>query len=565
MKTKILLTAIIVSFTFINGTNAQTTERKRPAEWSNLIYGGRFMDRFLPMKNVGKLSYDTWGDSAVIPRYVDNGIENRKWSLWGGNILLADDGKYHLYVCGWLESSPEGHDTWPNSTVFHTVSDNMYGPFVVKGTIGKGHNPEIFKINDGRYVLYVIGGNYVSDNVNGPFSYSHFEFLNRDRHLIEGNSNFTFAKREDGSFLMICRGGGQWFSQTGLSPYNQVTNTRLSSDNKIIPLRAYPQRVGNFEDPVVWRDNVQYNLIVNDWLGRIAVYERSKDGVHWKVESGEAYLPNVSRHEDGKIEGWFKYERLKVFQDKYGRAIQGNFAVIDVEKKFDQASDNHSSKNICIPLTVGRLLTILDKNPITADTKTVKVRITAEPGFNPHRDINIKSLQFGEPEAVNYGKGGKVIKTEKEGANLIVTFDAAGSNYPDDEFAAKMLGKTKDGKLLFGYARLPWVTFIEPILSPLLPVVTATETGFNFKVEVQNFGQVASISDKLQVSYIKDNREIDVATGTIPSLKPFEKTIIELNCGKLFETGTEYIFKVVVTPDSKQPVILHGKVKPSQE
>jgi hypothetical protein len=554
----LLLVCLIYNFAL----EAQTTERPRPAEWSKLVYGGRFMDRFLPMPNIGKLTSDTWGDTNVVPRYTDNGIENRKWSYWGGNIKLGDDGNYHFFVCGWLESSPKGHATWPNSTVFHAVSDNSIGPFVVKDTIGKGHNPEVFRLKDGRYVLYVIGGHYISNSINGPWTYGKFEFLNRDRRLIEGNSNFTFAQREDGSYLMICRGGGQWFSQTGLSQYNQVTGTRIASDNKITPLRAYPQRPGNFEDPVVWRDNIQYNLIVNDWLGRIAVYERSKDGVNWKTESGEAYLPGVSVHEDGTVEGWWKYERLKILQDKYGRATQGNFAVIDVEKKFDKASDIHSSKNIGIPLTVGRLLTILNKKKITTDTKTIKVKIFAEPGFDPSKDIDIKSLQFGEPEAVNYGKGGKVLKTEKSGADLIVTFDADGKVFPNDEFAAKMLGKTSAGKLLFGYARLPGVNFIEPILSPMLPVITANATGFSLNVEVQNFGQVTSKKTKLKVGFNKDNKEVDVAAGIIPALKPYEKTIVELTCGNLFEKGVEYVFKVTVDPDDIQPVILHGKLTP---
>jgi len=560
MRLKILFFALITLFVY--QVYAQTTERPRPAAWSNLVYGGRFMDRFLPMPNLGQLTRDTWGADNVLPRYTDNGIENRKWSFWGGNIKLGEDGKYHLYVCGWPESSPKGHNEWPNSTVFNAVSDNSFGPFVVKDTIGKGHNPEIFKLKDGRYVLYVIDGYYIADGCNGPWKYGKFEFLNRDRRLIEGNSNFTFAQREDGSYLMICRGGGQWFSQTGLSAYNQVTGTRIDSAKKIIPLRAYPQRPGNFEDPVVWRDNVQYNLIVNDWLGRIAVYERSKDGINWKIESGEAYLPGVSKHEDGTVEGWWKYERLKIFQDKYGRATQGNFAVIDVEKKFDKASDIHSSKNIGIPLTVGRLLTILDKKPITANTKSIKVKVAAEEGFNPQTDIDISSLQFGEPEAVNFGKGGKMIKTENSGSDLIVTFDAVGNNFPDDEFAAKMLGKTSDGKLLFGYARLPGIKFIEPILSPLLPVITANSLGFDLKVEVQNFGQVASKTAKLKIFFTKDDKEVEVAAGKIPSLKPWGKTTVDLNCGKLFDAGVEYIFKVVVNSEDKQPVVLHGNLTP---
>ena len=101
---------------------AQVTERERPAEWENLVEGARFMDRIQPMK--GKvLSADVWGADSVRPRYVDNGIESPNTSYWGGNILKEPDGKYHLFVCGWPENSPEGHMFWRNSTVFHAVSD----------------------------------------------------------------------------------------------------------------------------------------------------------------------------------------------------------------------------------------------------------------------------------------------------------------------------------------------------------------------------------------------------------------------------------------------------------
>lgn len=520
------------------------------------------MDRFLPMPDSGKLTSDTWGAENVIPRYIDNGIENRKYSFWGGNKVLGNDGKYHFFVCGWLESSPRGHATWPNSTVFHAVSNNLYGPFIVKDSIGKGHNPEVFRLSDGRYIIYVINGYYIADDVNSPWTYGKFEFLTRDRRLIEGNSNFTFAQREDGSYLMICRGGGQWFSQTGFSPYNQVTGTQIADDKKITPLRAYPPIAGNFEDPVVWRDNVQYNLIVNDWLGRIAYYERSKDGVNWKVESGEAYLPGISKHEDGTVEAWWKYERMKVFQDNYGRAIQANFAVIDVEKNQDKASDNHSSKNISIPLEAGRLLTILDKNPISPSTKTIRVKISAEAGFNPNSDIDIKFLQFGDPEKVNYGKGGKVLKTEKSGSDLIVTFDATNNGIPEDEFAAKMLGKTITGKLIFGYARLPGISFIEPILSARLPEIAPAKNGLNLKVVVQNFGQVASKGADIKVVFFKDDKEVEVASGKVPVLKPYQKTDVELKCGNLFEKGVEYTFLVTINPQSKNPVNLHGKIIP---
>ncbi len=549
-----ILRTIIVAFTLWLITiyvSAQITQRPRPPEWKNLVYGGRFMDRFLPMPDIGRFTDQVWGVKGVRPRYIDNGIEHPRWSFWGGNIIHGEDGKYHLYVCGWPEDSPGGHSYWGKSIVFNAVSDNSFGPFVIKDTIGRGHNPEIFRLEDGHYVIYVIGGYYISETCNGPWEYMHFEFLNRDRKIIEGLSNLTFAKREDGSFIMVCRGGGIWYSQTGISPYNQITGKSI-----------YPDVEGNFEDPVIWRDNVQYNLIVNDWLGRIAYYERSKDGVRWKVEPGEAYLPGIARHKDGSYEDWFKYERIKIFQDNYGRATQANFAVIDTLKKLDRENDNHSSKNIVIPLTAGRLLTIMDKGRLTSQTKKVRVKISAEPGFNPEYDIDINSLSFGDPEAVNYGRGSRVLKTEKSGNDLIVTFNGTGLDFPDDEFAAKLLGKTKEGELLFGYARLPWIDFMEPILSPGLPVFTQDEKGFRIDSEVQNFGQVSSEKARLKIVHLNDQTEILISEGEIPSLQPFEKKVISLKCGNIFEKGTEYTIKVIINPDNVFPEELAGKVIP---
>jgi hypothetical protein len=550
-KLRGLIIILLIITSFFNEAKSQTIVRERPAEWKNLVFGGRFMDLFLPMPDIGKLTSDTWGAANVIPRDIKNGIENRKYSFWGGNIQLGDDGKYHLFVCGWPESSPRGHMTWPNSTVFHAVSDNLSGTFIVKDTIGKGHNPESFRLADGRYVIYVINGYYIGNSVNGPWTYNKFEFLNCDRDIIDGLSNLTFARREDGSYLMVNRGGGIWFSQTGISPYNQITEERI-----------YPKVEGNFEDPVVWRDNVQYNLIVNDWLGRVAFYLRSKDGSDWIVDPGEAYMPGISKHADGTVENWFKYERLKVFQDKYGRAIQANFAVIDTLKNQDRGNDNHSSKNICIPLTVPRLLTILDKKKITAATKMIRVKITPENGFDPFKDIDLKSLRFGAPQEVNFGRGGTVLKTERSGADMIITFKADGIGFPDGEFAAKLLGKIAGGKLLFGYARLPGINYLEPILSARLPEITSIKNGYNLKVEVQNFGQVASKTTTLEIDYIKDGKDVKIASGRIPGLKPFEKTDIELKCGNLFDKRVEYSIIVIINPGCKDQVKLHGKMTP---
>lgn len=535
----LLLCASAVCWFGMQDINAQITERPRPVEWDHLVEGARFIDRFLPMP-AGKLSSDVWGAKDVVPRYVDNGIEDDIRSYWGGNILLGEDNQYHLYVCGWPENSPKGHMFWPNSTVYHAVCKNSVGPFIIKDTIGPGHNPEAFRLKDGRVVVYVIDGYYISDGLNGPWTRKKFDFDKRDRRIIEGLSNLTFAQREDGSYLMVCRGGGVWISQTGLSPYNQISDKR-----------AYPPVKGEFEDPVVWRDHVQYHLIVNDWLGRIAFYQRSKDGINWITDPGEAYQPGVSFHEDGKVKNWFKYERIKIFQDKYGRAIQANFAVIDTLKNEDLPNDNHSSKNISIPLNPGVLLTVLDTKPITEKTKTIRVKIAAEEGFNPQTDIDLNSLRFGASTEVNYGKGCKVLSTKNEGKDLVVTFDAKGNGITAEEFAPQLLGKTTSGKLLFGYARLPWVSYNDPILSARMPIVSPDSQDMN--VVVENFGQVASKPAVLKLELLQDGNRKEVGQAKLSSLNPYGKTNVSLPGKMKFEKGKAYDF--VLTIRTKDNVI----------
>ena len=264
----------LMLFLFLNTSlNAQDVKRTSPKEWEELVYGGRFIDLFLPIPEIGKLTSDTWGAKGVKPRYIDNGIEDKEWSYWGGNIIQDEDGIYHKFLCRWREDSKKGHMEWPNSEVVHALSKNSLGPFKYQETIGKGHNPEIYKIKDGRFVLIVNNGYYVSSSLNGPWKYFKFQFDQRDRPVFDHIANLTFSQREDGSYLMVSRGGGIWFSQNGLPPFYQVSEKSV-----------YPPYDGRYEDPVVWRTDFQYHLIVNDWLGRIAYHLRSKDGLNWKLD-----------------------------------------------------------------------------------------------------------------------------------------------------------------------------------------------------------------------------------------------------------------------------------------
>lgn len=538
MKIRNILSLFMISMLSLS-LSAQVTERKRPADWDNLIKGGRYVDRFLPMPD-GKISDKVWGAKEVLPRFVDNGIEHPDISFWGGNILKGEDGKYHLFVCGWPENSEKGHMQWPNSIVYHATGKRLYGSYAIQDTIGRGHNPEAFVLNDGRIVVYVIDGYYIADSVNGPWEYRHFDFNSRNRRIIEGLSNLTFAKRQDGSRLMVCRGGGVWISRTGLSPYNQITEKRV-----------YPAVEGEFEDPVVWRDSLQYHLIVNDWLGRIAFYQRSLDGVHWITEQGEAYVPGISRHKDGKVENWFKYERAKVFQDEEGRPIQMNFAVIDTIKWEDHGNDHHSSKNICLPLKKDLLLSVLNTEPINASTPTIQLRIAAEKGFNPSKELDIPSLRFGSFTEVNFGRGCKPLSWKKSGKDLIVTFEGKNSGITDEEFAPKLLGKDKKGEFVIGYARLPYVNYTLAILSALCPQYDSTSQKWN--VEVRNFG--LSVSEETTLKITSNGQT--VAETVVPPLKPYEKVMLSTKSDNRLESGQ--MLDVKFYHNGKETAINHFK------
>lgn len=414
---------------------AQIVERPRPAGWERIVPGGRFMDRFEKSAVIGNGWTDKcWGGDNVKPRDIRNGIEEPEYSYWGGNITKVLDkdgrGEYHLFVARWKESVPKGHMFWPHSEVAHAVSSRPDGDFKVVEVLGQGHNPELFRCKDGSWACYCINDKspakaciYRAKDINGPWTLERMQLdLNGREKMIEGESNFSFCTRPDGSVLAVCRGGGIWLSEDGIKPFVQQTD------------RVYPDVAGRFEDPVIWRDEVQYHMIVNDWLGRVAWKLVSPDGFRWTTLPGEAYTPGID------VVDWFKYERMRVFKDDFGRVIQANFAVIDCVKKKDRGSDIHSSKNITIPLNPGRRVHTFRKT-----RKGLEVRIAKERGFNPLEDVDVDSLVMGPQSLVAYGQGVKPIAISEAGGDLVVIFPPIELDTPVFE----ILGKEKSGKLFF--------------------------------------------------------------------------------------------------------------------
>lgn len=518
-------------------------EEAMPEQSTELQKGGQFMDLLLPMEGSVAATESDWGTTAgentqydgtwegTLGRWKDNGIEDSERSYWGGNIIKGSDGKYHIYVSGWPESTARGHMAWSSaSRVYHVTSDNVWGPYTYVSDIGPGHNSEIYKTGD-TYVIYHIEplGIYTSTTLGDTWTSGKFLYDQRDRILIAGEntetslSNCSFAKREDGSFVMIDRGGGIWVSRDGLTdPWHQLTDASVYLTGGIT-------NRGSLEDPVIWRDHLQYHMVVNDWRARYAYYYRSLDGLHWVKEDGKAYTGQdpFAKHSDGTVEKWHKYERPRVCQDEMGRAVRMNFAVIDCVKQSDLGSDTHSSKNINMPLARQLLLEVLDETPITASTTSIRVLVKAEDGFDPRTDLDLSSLRFGSHDKVNFGNGFSYSSAENSGqSDLVITFTGSAglSGITETEWAAKMLGRMNDGSIAFGYARMPGIDYKPAMLSALTPTFAADGTVQS--VSVTNYGQSASKATTVRI-YNQAGTTL-LAHGTTSMLTVFDSETIAL-------------------------------------
>ncbi|MFI3321596.1 MAG: glycoside hydrolase family protein [Rikenellaceae bacterium] len=441
----------IVTMLLLCSYNATATDPVRPVKPTydpTLVKGAAFIDRFLPLPS-GNISSNCWGASNVVPRNVDNGIEDADHSYWGGNILKGDDGKFHLFGARWPQdisrpNGKSGHEIWWDSDVYHAVSDKITGPYKVVDMIGKGHNPEIYKCKDGTYVIGVMGLKaYKSNSLNGPWEQieTKMEFL-RDTHNI---SNRTYIVREDGSVFMMNKEGGVFGNIDG-----EIENF-VQYD---VPKAYFRANGSHEEDPVIWKDEVEYNLVVNDCLARIAYHLTSKDGMKWSYEEGFAYTPEIVVNENGVKESWWKFERPKVSTDEYGRPLVMNFAVVDTLKAHDRANDNHSSKNIVVPLRLERRMELIKPSTIKTSTSSITIELLAEEGFDPFNDVDLQSLRLGAAKLVNHAKGLEVVKSKKSERGLVITFKGDDLGIKEGDYKLKLLGALKSGEPISSKVRI---------------------------------------------------------------------------------------------------------------
>lgn len=105
--------------------------------------------------------------------------------------------------------------------------------------------------------------------------------------------------------------------------------------------------------------------------------------------------------------------------------------------------------------------------------------------------------------------------------------------------------------MLYGYARLPYVNYVEPILSARAPVFSESGKGQDCRIEVQNFGQVTSGKALLKIEYTRNGKKINIASGKIPALQPYEKTELSLQSAKAFSAAGDGELMVTIYSGKK--------------
>jgi hypothetical protein len=302
----------------------------------------------------GTLDAKAWGAPNVLPRDPQNGLEDptiKKYCYWDGQIIKAQDGKYHMFASRWDQA--RGHGGWGGSLAVSAVSDDPTGPYIDKGLCwptdmaGKGHNVTALTLPDGRYAVVVSetrpGDVFVSKSLDGPWE--HLGKITADGNGF-GNprmSNVSIMVRPDGDFEIVPRSGAVWISKNGiLGPY------------KVMGKSVYPSVAGlpldTLEDPVVWYSGNLYHIVVNGWRPRKAYHITSPDGITNWTFRGLAYDPTTDflRYTDGTVNHWNNLERPGVYLEN-GHIKYVTLAVIDVPKNQERPNDIHGSKVLVIP------------------------------------------------------------------------------------------------------------------------------------------------------------------------------------------------------------------------
>ena len=277
------------------------------------------------------------------PAHTVHGFQMDGYWVWCGSAIRADDGIYHLFAARWPKSYPFFEGYISHSHIVRATSPTPEGPYEFQEVVlpARGeefwdgqmtHNPQIVRYHD-RYYLFYIGATYpgrqpspeehldwvehtrkrayasirigvaTSDSLEGPWQRRNDPILLPRPGKWDGTvvTNPAVCIRPDGGVYLYYRSNTPDGLRIGVASADNPTGpyTRVSDD----PVLRFER--GYVEDPFVWYNGSEYELIAKDITGEICgevhagIHAVSPDGVRWQLtDPPKAYSREVE-WEDG--------------------------------------------------------------------------------------------------------------------------------------------------------------------------------------------------------------------------------------------------------------------------
>ena len=297
------------------------------------------------------------------PAPVDGGFRMEEYWVWGGSPIQGEDGMYHLFVSRWKKDMPFYIGYVFQSEVVRAVAEKPEGPYefaeVVLEKRGPEywdgmmtHNPTIRKYGD-SYLLFYIGATYDFPKPKIPVT-QHDSLNTADQWALRNkvyntirigmatsNSVYGPWQRLDKPVLDIRP--DKWDNSVVTNPapfigkngeifliyrFNTHEGLRLGiakADSLGAPfLRISDEPIFHFddkrfcEDPFVWWNGEQYEVIMKDLTGNITgewhagVHGYSQNGIDWEIaDPPKAYSRTIGwTNGDTTTQGSFERPQL---------------------------------------------------------------------------------------------------------------------------------------------------------------------------------------------------------------------------------------------------------------
>lgn len=337
----------------------------------------------------------------MLPAPVDGGFRMEGYWVWGSSVLRGEDGLYHMYVSRWPRRLPF-HPGWMvASEIVHAVSKNPEGPYQFNDVVlpargaeywdGRStHNPRIAKYKD-TYMLFYMGSTHPFDDITDPgvltlqsgyatvarsnkrigiaTSKSPYgPWIRRDTPVLDTKpgtfysfltSNPSPWINDDGSVILVfkSRAFNKTFPYHGDMSIGVATAPSYDSPYQVTGSLIFSKdKIGEVEDPFLWKDEKGFHLIVKDQRGGITgrkhsgLIAHSKDGIHWELDEQPLAYTKTVRWSDGTIQEMGQLERaFGLIQN--GVMTHLFFATMDGPGGFNNAT---KSWNMVIPLKTGK-------------------------------------------------------------------------------------------------------------------------------------------------------------------------------------------------------------------